>query len=163
MILKLGHVGVEELSESPGQLLLTALALPEILICLPREKCSLYFPQYTLLWWVPVLFREVSSIPQAFGVGERVRIIVFWRGYILCQGILVPRPGMEPTPPSLEVWSFKHWTAREIQELVFFFFLRIIVFKQYFSSILGNPWKDPKTLSRGAQQQNYFHDIKYTV
>lgn len=163
VILKLGHVGVEELSESPGQLLLTALALPEILICLPREKCSLYFPQYTLLWWVPVLFREVSSIPQAFGVGERVRIIVFWRGYILCQGILVPRPGMEPTPPSLEVWSFKHWTAREIQELVFFFFLRIIVFKQYFSSILGNPWKDPKTLSRGAQQQNYFHDIKYTV
>lgn len=50
VILKLGHVGVEELSESPGQLLLTALALPEILICLPREECSLYFPRYILLW-----------------------------------------------------------------------------------------------------------------
>ena len=49
-ILKLGHLGVEELSESPGQLLQTALGLQEILICLPREKCSLYFPQNTLLW-----------------------------------------------------------------------------------------------------------------
>ena len=143
----------------------TALGLPEILICLPREKCSFYFPQNTLLWSVPVPFREVSSIPQAFGVGERVRIIVFWRGYILCQGILVPHPGIEPTPPALEVWSLKHWTARDVQELVFFFFffLRIIVFKQPFSSILGNPWRDPKTLSRGVQEQNYFHDIKYTV
>ena len=77
--------------------------------------------------------------------------------------MLVLRPGIEPTPLALEAWGLKHWTAREVQELVFFFFLRIIVFKQHFSSILSNPWRDPKTLSRGAQKQNYFHDIKYTV
>ena len=28
-------------------------------------------------------------------------------------GILVPRPGIEPGPPEVEVRSPKHWTARE--------------------------------------------------
>ena len=28
--------------------------------------------------------------------------------------ILVPRPGIEPVPPALEVWSLNHWTAREV-------------------------------------------------
>ena len=30
-----------------------------------------------------------------------------------CSGILVPRPGIKPTPPALEAWSLNHWTARE--------------------------------------------------
>ena len=29
-------------------------------------------------------------------------------------GILVPRPGIEPTPTSLEAWSLNHWTTREV-------------------------------------------------
>ena len=28
--------------------------------------------------------------------------------------ILVPRPGIEPTPPALEAWSFSHWDIREV-------------------------------------------------
>ena len=31
-----------------------------------------------------------------------------------CMWILVPRPGTEPTPPTLEVQSFIHWTPREV-------------------------------------------------
>ena len=29
-------------------------------------------------------------------------------------GILVPRPGIEPSPPALEAQSVNHWTAREV-------------------------------------------------
>ena len=28
--------------------------------------------------------------------------------------ILVPRPGIEPVPPTVEAWSPNHWTAREV-------------------------------------------------
>ena len=31
-------------------------------------------------------------------------------------GILVLRPGIEPTPPALEAWSRNHWTTREVPE-----------------------------------------------
>ena len=34
---------------------------------------------------------------------------------------LVPRPGIEPRPPALEVRSLTHWTTREVP---FFFFLK---------------------------------------
>ena len=30
-------------------------------------------------------------------------------------GILVPRPGMEPTPPALKAWGINHWLTREVQ------------------------------------------------
>ena len=29
-------------------------------------------------------------------------------------GILVPQPGIEPTPPAVEAQSRNHWTAREV-------------------------------------------------
>ena len=32
-------------------------------------------------------------------------------------GILVPRPRMEPMPPAVEAWSPNHWTAREFPSL----------------------------------------------
>ena len=32
-------------------------------------------------------------------------------------GILVPPPGMEPTPPALEARRLNHWTAREVPVL----------------------------------------------
>ena len=35
---------------------------------------------------------------------------------------LVPWPGIEPGPPTLEVRNLSHWTTREVSELVFFFF-----------------------------------------
>ena len=29
-------------------------------------------------------------------------------------GILVPQPGIEPTPPAVEAQSLNHWTTREV-------------------------------------------------
>ena len=36
----------------------------------------------------------------------------FWPCHAAC-GILVPQPGIEPTPPAVEAWSPNHWTARK--------------------------------------------------
>ena len=30
-------------------------------------------------------------------------------------GILLPQPGIEPPPPTLEAQSLNHWTAREVR------------------------------------------------
>ena len=35
-------------------------------------------------------------------------------------GILVPQPGIEPTPPAVEAQSLTHWTAREVPKKIFF-------------------------------------------
>ena len=39
-------------------------------------------------------------------------------GCSAARGILIPRPGIEPSPPALEAWSLNHRTAREIPQLV---------------------------------------------
>ena len=44
---------------------------------------------------------------------------IFWLCHIAC-GILVPRPGMEPRPPAVEVWSPNHWTFREFPLVNYF-------------------------------------------
>ena len=31
-------------------------------------------------------------------------------------GILVPQPGIEPAPPTMEAWSLNHWTTREVPQ-----------------------------------------------
>ena len=44
-------------------------------------------------------------------------------------GILVPKPGIEPMPPEVDVQSLNHWIAREVPIMIFkinssfFFFL----------------------------------------
>ena len=38
----------------------------------------------------------------------------FWLGFKACE-ILVPWPGIEPTPPAVVVWSLNHWTARQVK------------------------------------------------
>ena len=43
----------------------------------------------------------------------------FLLGRAAC-GILVPRPGIEPMAPAVEVRSPNHWTAREVPVLVHF-------------------------------------------
>ena len=40
---------------------------------------------------------------------------IFFFGPAAC-GILVSRPGIEPSPPALEVQSLNHWTAREVPQ-----------------------------------------------
>ena len=37
----------------------------------------------------------------------------FWPHSMACR-ILVPQPGIEPTPPAVEAWNLNHWTTKEI-------------------------------------------------
>ena len=41
-------------------------------------------------------------------------LFFFWLQPTTC-GILVPRPGIKPIPPAVEVWCHKHWTTSEVQ------------------------------------------------
>ena len=67
---------------------------------------------------------KVGDIGKLYGRGEieSVRVWGFpflfflsflWPCCTAC-GILVPRPGIEPTPPALEAWSPNHWMVREV-------------------------------------------------
>ena len=50
-------------------------------------------------------------------------LCVFVCLFCLCHtacGILVLRPGIEPSPPALGAWSLNHWTAREVLILYFY-------------------------------------------
>ena len=50
---------------------------------------------------------------------RRNLFIYFWPHCTACR-TLVPRPGIEPTPPAVEVQGLNHWTAREVpQEEIF--------------------------------------------
>ena len=40
-------------------------------------------------------------------------VVCFWPCRV-AYGILVPRPGIEPSPPAVEAQSPNHWTAREV-------------------------------------------------
>ena len=42
-------------------------------------------------------------------------LFCFWLHHVAC-GILFPRPGIEPSPPAVEVQSLNHWIAREAPE-----------------------------------------------
>ena len=61
-----------------------------------------------------------TQIPQ--GRNEKpflfVLLLLFWPPCMAC-GILVPRPGIEPMHPAVEVPSPNHWTAREVPEKPF--------------------------------------------
>ena len=53
----------------------------------------------------------------ADGHGECLSFF-FWPHCTTC-GILVPRPGIEPTSSAVEARSLKHWTAREVPVSVY--------------------------------------------
>ena len=40
--------------------------------------------------------------------------LLFFFCWAAALGILLPRPGIEPEPPAVEVRSLSHWTARDI-------------------------------------------------
>ena len=44
---------------------------------------------------------------------------LFWP-HRTAHGILVPRPGIEPMSPAVEVWGPNHWTAGEFPEDAFY-------------------------------------------
>ena len=43
---------------------------------------------------------------------------IFWPYHMAC-GILIPWPGMEPSPPALEAQSLNQWITREVPGLGF--------------------------------------------
>ena len=47
------------------------------------------------------------------GLLYKTSLFFFWLHHA-AYGILVPQPGIEPTPPAMEVWSLNHWIAREV-------------------------------------------------
>ena len=49
---------------------------------------------------------------------------------------LVPQPGIEPRPLALGVWSFSHWTTRQVPSLLFLT-LRSTRFFREFLRVLG--------------------------
>ena len=67
-------------------------------------------------------------------------------------GILVPRPGIEPTPPALEVWSLNHWTTREVPNV---FILRRVMLKY-----LGVKCHDIFNFQMVQKKRNY-HSLMY--
>ena len=66
--------------------------------------------EFYCLWKRPWK-REVA------GLGLRAQgflsVFLFWPCHEAC-GILVPRPGIEPLSPALEVQTVNHWTIREV-------------------------------------------------
>ena len=58
-----------------------------------------------------------------FGIPQTLTLVGFTRGEFLCfvfflpchmaSGILVPRPGIEPRPLAVKLWSPNHWTGRD--------------------------------------------------
>ena len=46
------------------------------------------------------------------------RLFCFFGRCAAC-GILAPQPGIEPMPPAVEAWSPNHWTAGEVQVILF--------------------------------------------
>ena len=48
-------------------------------------------------------------------------LVVAWELLVeACMRDLVPRPGIEPGPPALGVWSLTHWTTREVPAKSFY-------------------------------------------
>ena len=75
-----------------------------------ESHLRLTHPQAYTFWIILALATEVFLPCQ----GSNLFCCLFWSRRAAC-GILVPRPGIEPKPPALEVWSLNHWTAREVQ------------------------------------------------
>ena len=62
----------------------------------------------------PIRSLDLSSVIELIYLFHYLFCFIsFWLRHRVC-GILVPQPGTEPAPLALEVWSFNHWTAREV-------------------------------------------------
>ena len=43
-----------------------------------------------------------------------ISLCLFFFCHVVACGILVPQPGIEPTPPAVEARRLNHWTTREV-------------------------------------------------
>ena len=78
-----------------------------ILSCLPM--LSSVMTGVILTDWFLARYISISYFPLSL---HDLQLFVFWLCCTAC-GILLPRPGIEPVPPAVEVQSPNHWTARE--------------------------------------------------
>ena len=72
-------------------------------------------PQWLYQFTFPPTAQEGSlfSTPSLAFVVYRLFFFFFWPHCAACR-ILVPQPGIEPTPPAVEAQKLNHWTAREV-------------------------------------------------
>ena len=49
-------------------------------------------------------------------------VVFFFLAMPLSRWILVPWPGIKPTPPTLEAWRLSHWTTREVPYVSFYIY-----------------------------------------
>ena len=63
-----------------------------------------------------------NSVWLMFFRASPFRAVLFFRPHHVACGILVPQPGIKPTPPALEMQSLNHWTNREVPWGCSFFF-----------------------------------------
>ena len=59
----------------------------------------------------PVSLEAVAVVTEA--------VFLFWPCRTAC-GVLVPRPGIEPVPPALEVCGLNRWTTSEVPTMAVF-------------------------------------------
>ena len=91
------------------------LFFPSLFSWLPAPTESSY-PLWSFLWFLqakthlPLVSHPTtsSSIIEKKSIKKQ-----FWPWHVPC-GILVPQPGIEPLPPTLEVQGLSHWIAREV-------------------------------------------------
>ena len=133
----LSGAGLEPVSPAlAGRLLTTAPPgkPPDILKEMPPTDSwhvqlvpSSFLPGALVLSWLPIslgipctpLVCRIFCFCYALSSSFLVCVFFFFFFFWLC-GILVPRPGIEPAPPAVEVQSLNHWTAREVPVCVFF-------------------------------------------
>ena len=97
--------GVEGLRDVHGLPQVTVLVIVEPGLDLSRLCCPWCFP----------LARSASKFTASLFFFFFLMNCIYFLAvpYSTC-GILVSRPGIQPTPPALEVWSPNHWTTREV-------------------------------------------------
>ena len=56
---------------------------------------------------------RLETVASFFKIKAVLFYFFFWPYHAAC-GILVPRSGIKPVLPAVEVQSLNHWTAREV-------------------------------------------------
>ena len=80
--------------------------------------------QHQYFYFFGLVFKDVKDETSAHIKQMGLKIVFwgfFWPHCTACR-ILVPGPGIEPTPPAVEAWSLNSWTTREVLFLLSFCF-----------------------------------------
>ena len=82
-----------------------------------RYSGPLFIVLYEILWgggWGQFRKRDGDLVIMIHVWIQLFRVIFFFFLIFWPCGILVPRPGIEPTPHALEEWSLNHWATRDV-------------------------------------------------